>query len=551
MMSIGRYLALGCLVLLAGCGGSSPNTPAAKPAPPVNRPAILFRSHFIGSSAAATRDGGTKLKEILALPSSQRLIEQTSKKLAASPPKLIPGLNPQNQTGATPLLEPLIEDLWRAESVLQCAGATNGTPEWTLAIRLAEERANAWDAAAQQWVTAWQFGPITRATNNGYAGWTARRSARPNTLAMVRAGDWLLTGIGNDKLQSLEEFLARIRASNHPLTTAPTNWLTLEADLPKLAHWLTNLASWNPPALALGVNGRGQSLRATGRLTFNQAVANRLPVWEVPTNSIRDPLVSFAATRGLDTWAASAPALTRFGLTPQPSQLFVWGQADFPFQTFAGLVVPDATNALTQLAAKIPTLIPTNSHNNSLGRIGWKAGNTEIQWEGLPIVNPFIRANPTAAPHLLLAGVFPASQSRTPMPTELLQQFLGHEDLVHYSWEVTQSRIAHWRALIQLPEVIQNLPLLPPEAAGQMWFEQLLQPVNNPVGQQALRSWPNTITEMSRRTPNQLEFVRNAPLGLDAFEIVQLVQWLDSETFPLPDRRPNHTLLEERRRRKQ
>ncbi len=464
--------------LLLGCGARPQAAGEADP------PDLLVRWQFAGTDALAGDTNGAALRAVLAKPATRALLEETREKLAAAP--------------LTKPLAPLLPDLFRARAFVEARGEPQ-TPEWTFALRLSPERAAVWEATWSNLAPAWD-----------------RAAAR-----VIRVGDWVVAGVGAAPLRGLEAVRQRLTQHGRPgVHEEPGAWLELEAQLARLAsllNWPTTVP-W--PRVRLTVAGRGPHLRTVGRLTYERPLDLPLEPWRVPTNTIRDPLVSFTALQGVRPWLAAHPLVRELDL-PAPNQVFAWAQSLVPYLTQIAWEMPEAASRLPGLKTNLPAALQARLPWLDFGELLYVPAKHRLAWSGFPIVVPHL--NPAPDPGFVTAGLFPVETAQPPAPDELYAQILGRTNLVLYHWEITQPRLADWRELRLLYDMVAGYAPGPTNTAATRW----LQDTN------VTRHLGNAVTEITRVSPRELVLLRSSSIGLTAFEIHWVARWLDGRRFPL------------------
>jgi hypothetical protein len=347
-----------------------------------------------------------------------------------------------------------------------------------------------------------------------------KREDAPNTVLWVEAGQWLVLGIGQNFLPTASEALRRIKTDGRPVPPASGYWLQMEADLPRLQKAL-RLPQWiRWPNVAFTLVGAGDYLRSTLRIAFAESMTGPLHPWRVPTNIIREPLVSFSAMRGLGPLLETCPTVSKLQLNPAPNELFLWAQDGTVFQTFWAWPAPDATNTLKRIAEAAPALVSPEMQKRGLGHIIWLSTNSQVFWQALPAITPFLKRAEDGGREFITGGLFPPLRSTNPPPPDLLAQFIHRTNLLYYDWEITQSRLAQWQVISQLFAIIADKPQLTTNYAGLPWLLK----IGPHLG--------NTVTEISVNSPREWSLNRKSHLGLTGVELVTLVRWLESTNFP-------------------
>ena len=483
----------------------------AQASPPA--PDLMARVHFAGAEQISADTNAVAFTNLWCSPEAQALREQTLNKLSRAPynwfkRKILSGTN----DGAGQL-RPLLDDLLGAEWFLQIRDATNGSPEFALAIRLNAGRAQLWQTNLGNVLEAWTGMSVEKIRN----GWELKKHLPPNVIRFVRVGDWVVFGWGQDKLLLNDELVRRVLAEKRPAPAEKNNWLTADLDWPRLARWLPSLSAVDLPETRWQAVGRDGNLHVDGKLIFPQPLAMTLEKWRMPTNTIHQPFISFTAARGIAPWLEKQNWAQPYEVSPGPNQVFIWAMAQMPLQTFAAVPVPDARKALTQFEQKMSA--NTNWQSHLMLTLTMEVTNNRISWLGLPFIVPSLEALHEPFGDFLVAGVFPNGPKTRPLPPELFLR-LAQSNLVYYHWEITANRLKQLPNLTQLALMVTRHRQLNAQSAAAKWLDR----VGPTLG--------NTVTEVTQTAPNELTFMRQAPGGLTAVELTALANWLEAPDFP-------------------
>jgi hypothetical protein len=488
---------------------------------------ILARCHFVGTLALAENMNAAKLKAVWSLPESRRLAEQTFQRLTHAP-RTLGGerITPAQDEQGAALLRPMLDDLLRYESFLQVRGPADRTAEWTLLVQLPAERLSVWRASLTSLMTLWTAGTPATNTMEGFAGWEVKRSDSPSVVRCVEAGQWLVLGIGQNNLSAVGEAARRIKAGGRPIAIASNYWLQTELDLPRLRAVFGLPASLTWPHANLTVVGQGESVHSNMRLVFPEPVTGSVDPWQVPTNLIREPLVSFTAVRGISPLLNKCESLQKLELVPGPNEVYLWAQGrkpinrDLPFQTFLAFPLKDASAKLKKAGEQASLLFDTNWRDQGLAQIAWNTNSQQILWKGLPFITPFLAPAKFRDAEFAAGGLFPSSPSSNPPPAELLSQLNVQPRLVYYDWEISEARLHHWRVMSELFAIIARRSQLTTNTAGLPW----LTAIEPELG--------NTVTQITADSPKEWSLVRKSDIGFSGFELVALAHWLEYTNFP-------------------
>jgi hypothetical protein len=476
-------------------------------------PDLMGQIHFAGAGRISADTNSVAFTNLWCSPEALALREQTLNKLARAPYDRLKSKILSSTNDMARQLRPLLDDFLTAEWFLQVRDATNGVPEVALAIRLDAGRAQLWQTNLARVLEAWTALSVQKITN----GWELKKPAPPDLVRFVRAGDWVIFGWGQDNLPLHDQLVAGVQAEKRFALADTNNWLTADLDWPRLARRFPALSTVDLPAMNWRVIGRAGNLFLAGRLIFPQPLAMTLDPWRIPTNTIHQPFVSFAAARGIAHWLEKQSWAQPYEISPVPNQAFVWALAGFPRQTFLAAPVPDGLKALQEVAQKMST--HTNWQSSIRMPITMAVTNHQISWGGIPFASPRMTAVHEPDGDFLLAEVFPNGPKTRPFPPELLT-LLSRSNLVYYHREDTASRLKQMPELTQLALMITRHRQLKAQSAASQWLAR--------IGP----SLGNTVTDISQTAPNELSFTRRAPAGFTAFELTALANWLEASNFP-------------------
>ena len=502
-------LALG---LVAGCL----EKPGGKPVLPSG---ALVRAHFAGTDALAASTNAAKVQKILALPATAELREETLRKVAKAPLKLWRKDLPPGAADQSAFFIPLLADWLAAESYLEIRGPADRT-EYALAVQLDDERAKRWDTSLREISNGWKLGAPEPITIENAQGWQLKKRQAPNLFQFVRAGRWVIVGLGQDRLTALPALVKQASQSGRPVAALDKSLLELEADWPQLGGLFPSLADYRLPPCQLTLTGQGEFLRTIARLKYAENIAWKFEPWIIPTNFISEPIVSFTAGQGIAPLLSQVKGVPELGMKELPNQFCSWGLEPMHYFSYATVPLVNPSNVVRQIAPKLPRLAERHMGRN-IGNFLYLSNRSEIIWRGMPFIVPFLQPLRVGGTDFLFLGLHPPPLLTNSPPPELFAQFLGRKDLVYYDWEITTNRLQHARQTYQLLDLIQQRQLVPSNAATYKW----LQAVEPLLGE--------TVTEIAASSPKELVLRRKSHLGLTGFELATLTRWIDSPDFPL------------------
>jgi hypothetical protein len=502
----------GIVLAVASCSLFCGEKAAAKIMPPHD---LIAQIHFAGAEKISADTNSVAFTNLFCSSEAMALREQTLNKLARAPYQFLQKRMTAGAGDETARLRPLLDDLLRAEWFLQIRDATNGSPEFALAVCLDKNRAELWRTNLADVLESWTKLSVEKTRD----GWQMKKHLPPDLIRFVRVGDWVVLGCGQEELPLNDEIARRVRAEKRP-TLAKKDWLSADLDWPRLARWFAPLQKFDLPKTQLQAVGSGNNLRLNGKFIFTQPLDLPLEKWRMPTNTIHEPFDSFTATRGFAPWLEKQKWTQMFKIEPTPDQIFIWSLAQIPFQTFAAVPVPDTAKAIRRLGKKLSAVAGTNFDSAVFGLCQLTTNDSEIVLRGFPFISPFVQNVREPSGDFLLAGLSPNSPDSGPLPPELFAA-LAPTNLVFYHWEITAERLPEVRPLSQFALMLAQRNQLDGKSAAAKWLDR----IGPTLG--------DTSTTITQTAPDELTFTRRAPGGLIAIEFVALANWLESTNFPL------------------
>jgi hypothetical protein len=511
MKKIVVAVGLAALVATVGCLEQVGGTRAYK--------GPLFHYHYAGRAHLPTGTNAARFREIDAMPATAELRAELSAKLAAAAVPFWRADLPAGATDQSALLKPLLEDFWVAEAMVEVRGAA-GKTDSVLAIELSDARAQIWDRNLRQVMAAWKLGAPAELTVEGFKGWGVKRAQAPNTFQYFRAGRWVVLGLGQDRLAQLPALLAEAKKSGRPVVPLTNDFLELAMDLPGLRPWAPVLAKWPLPPVTLSMSPRGDAVRTEAKFEYSGKIPWTFEPWKIPTNIVSEPLTSFTLGQGIAPLLKQVPGITGAGLSPLPNQFCLWGINQEQCRMFFTVPVADGTNAIRQMATKLPVFFKSLL-TNSQGQFLYVSNRAELILGGVPFIVPMLRPEKNGRDDFLFGAIFPPSPKPVPPPDELYAQVRGRNNLIYYDWEITEQRLTHAKQFYQLLSIVNGTRLPGTNTVSKRW----LSAIGPKLG--------NTVTEITQTSPQELALVRKSHVGFTGFELATLSAWMDSPGFPL------------------
>jgi hypothetical protein len=517
-----KFVGLGFVLILA----AAPGTPCQAAADGN----VAGTWHFAGSDQLANNTNFDNVKKILTLASSRSFenlaLTRFSDWLAKS---LFSATNDQSAAA----LRPLLDDLLSAETMSALGGTPQGPLNFVVALRLDNARTQAWQAALPKVIGA--AGQSFRAQDFMGQRW---KLADGRSFWIVNAKDWLLAGCGDDLAGVQTKYLQQISQSGRPGPALNKSWLEADMDWTRLARWWPDFPRVLKAARTeIAFTAANQSFMMNVRAVYPQPIPWKFDPWRIPTNTIRDPLISFTAGQDIAAYMNPAEPLSKLADNPLTGQFYTWGLGQMVLQSYAAWPVADATNSLRRIGTEAPAAFNPDLKKLAAGELRWQPEHDTLLWGNLSaIMAPTLQVAPETNGQYLLVSFFPLITNGKPAPDDLFQQIRGRTNLVYYDWEGTGERLMPWQMLSAI------LPILPLTSTSPV-------STNNTPGVQRMRSalvteedWfsgvktntlnGNTITEITRTAPDELTIVRKSPFVLTSVEFILLSHWLSGMDRP-------------------
>lgn len=486
---------------------------------------LVLRCHFAGLDALLADTNAAKLKQIWSLPATAALRGQACDQLARVPFQVLSNFAVKGSADQAALFRPLFDDVFPSESYLEWRGPTRLPTEFAFAIRLSDERAKLWQENLRQALKTWKFGAITSDGD----GWVFKRFDGRTSFAVSRAGQWTVLGLGPAGMKLHSELLKTITASGRPVEKSSGYWLEADANLARLKEWLPPLEGYeHPPVAHLCLSNAPAFVRTVLRLDFGAKHGWTSEPWAIPTNVIRGPLISFTVVQGIAPLLKPLKFIQQLGLDPLPNQVSIWAQPPFPFLTYFAMPLENAGPQLVRITPQLSPLLLPSEATVTAGKIGWSSNQQSVVWQGLPMAMPQLSAVKGQQHEYVMGGFFSRPPGTNPPPPGLFEQLKGRSNVAYYDWEYTglipgsavESRLKHWQTIYQLYDIVHGFTVSRVNAPSQQWLLE----VSPLLG--------NTSTEITATSPTEMTLVRNSQSGFTGFELVSLLRWLDSPSFP-------------------
>jgi hypothetical protein len=475
----------------------------------------IARIHFAGSTAISADPEFKPFYNVFCSTNAQALQAQTLDKLAGYP-RVWLGNRVSAQLGSdVPVIRPLLDDFVHSEWYLQVHDSDGIAPEFALAIHLNDDRAKLWQNDLRLLLTDWTALPI----KNLSGGWSLQKHEPPDSIRLLRVGEWVVLSCEQGKFPLADALVKQIKTTGRPVAAPKDFWLSLDADWSRLARYFPGLKPLGLPTTTVKVVGQGGNLCWDGKLINLIQPNSTFGPWQLPTNILHQPFISFTAVRGIGPWLQTQPWTRRFLFAPVPDQVYTWVMPGMPFLTFAAAPVLNSHATLLQLNDALSPANPNGSPNLFTFTPHTLLTNDQLTLEGFPFAAPFLQALHEPNGDFIFGGFFQNLAFAKPLPPELFAR-LATKNLVFYHWEITSQRLKSLPQLAQLMLVLSNHRQLGETSLANKWLNQIAPTLGS------------SMTMGIRTSPTEISFTRKAPGGLTAIELFALACWLEAPDFP-------------------
>jgi hypothetical protein len=282
----------------------------------------------------------------------------------------------------------------------------------------------------------------------------------------------------------------------------------------------------NFPRILLTAQADDAGVRTRAKLDFPEPLPLELEPWNIPTNLIHDPLIGFAAVRGIRPWLTNWASSfiihhSSFPFPSFPNEAFFWAQGGLPSLHFLAFPSADASNQVYKLSELV-----LRDVNPILATNGWPASafarqtnSPGIKWLGYPDFSPSLGYTDCGSNRFLIAGLARNTMTNEPAPAGLFQYLQASPKLVAYDWERTRTCVDGWMMMGQLTRHMLCLPRMT-FTAGIEWVAALSPHLTN------------SVTSVELSSPTRLSFARSSSVGFTGVELHLLADWLESLQFP-------------------
>jgi len=264
---------------------------------------VVARYHFVGTSQLTAKNYDD-IRKILNQPSSVEYRDLVLNRFAG---QIAASIAPSKGNSGN-IARPLLNDLLSNESA-GVFGVPGAAPEeFVIAVHLSKGRAAAWVQAIEKLADA------------------------PAAVRVQQEGEWTVVSRGASLKSDEDKFLADIRSKHRPVPALKENVLEAKIDWPRLSK-IPALASFvlKPAVLDIKVAPKGTHLRTEVHAHYPQPIAWKSQPWKLPTDTIRDPLVSLTAGQDIAAFMKTAPLADFIGENPLTNQFFLWANLTVPF----------------------------------------------------------------------------------------------------------------------------------------------------------------------------------------------------------------------------
>jgi len=479
----------------------------------------------------ATPHAGQSLRQILAQKETQHLLHLLIQKTARA---FAQWLAPQ-KTNHQALLQNHLQSSLTALLHTRWAGMVwQPDPKkgysWALIIQPSPQKLAFWTRTWNTLAQTLQLSP--RTTHSQQASFTWIQLSRPSAYLWYAQEKNSVTFGFTPALSFLTpkvlSFLKSLLQQNQSSPQAP--WLTGQISLGQLLSSCSR-PPYGWPTITFRLIPSRQKMRLTATIRFPKPVPWTSPAWNVPTNLIREPLVSFTALRGMQDFLRSGGFLSQTPFHTPPNHFYAWSVGNLPFGSYCAFDAPWSTNQLASLAPWAEKQIKQTLPGLERIRAVYQPRFQRLIISNLLFAIPFLAPAPKPHTNFYVAGLsLPLVVKGDPPPPGLLAQLNQDSNLIYYHWELTSRRLPHLFLAQMFYYMYSGFLAPPPQGAINGWITR--------TNIQALLG--NTATKILRVDSQTFQLIRSSTTGLSAWELLLLCNWIDGKQFPrwTPPQRP-------------
>jgi hypothetical protein len=467
---------------------------------------VAVQYHCAGASQLAGNNHLTNLQKVFSLRSTTNLEDIALAKFSRS---VTNSLQLAKYPMSAALIEPLLCDVVKTESLGSFGGVSDKALSFILALHLETPREQLWEDN----FTKIFGGGGDKMTSQGFSGlrWNTGGS---NFLWMIPAQNWLVVGCGDDFSAVEAEYLNQIKAQGRPVAALKNNWLEADLSTTGLGGWFRVL---KPAHITITVAPNEEDWSISARVLEAEAVSwNSVPM-QMPENFMRGRIISFTTGQNVAAFLNVNPTLAHLAGEPLTNQFYFWALDQMPFLNFMGWPVENASNAMQTLSTEAPAVLNPELKRFNGTQLVWHPEAGVMVLQNIRLLTPVLQPIQDTNGQFLLLTSYRASTNGQPAPPELLGQIQDRTNLVYYDWELTGRRLQEWqilRKMIANRSEPQNRDTVAATLTEMQWMTGVAGFLDS------------TVTEVTRIAPNELSIKRKAPLGFTAVELVLLADWL-------------------------
>lgn len=458
---------------------------------------VVLQYHFVGADHLAADANVGVAKKVFALKSTAGFEELVLAQLATN---LSSTLHLSTDAATIASLRPLLEDALEVESLGNMGGWPGQPINFVFAFHLGQARAQVWQETLKKASSLWT----------------------------APSGEWLLVGRGDALAAVRANYLAQIQKIGRPAPALDFNSFEADVDWPRMTNWYS--MDFCPLKLArtkVAISAQGGRFDMVGKITYPEAIAWQPKPMILPTNLVREPLLSFSTGQNVEPFLKSDQTLSRLGNDPFRDQFYFWSMKELAFESYCAWPCADPTNTMKKLAPQIISEFNPKIKELDNSELVLRGKGMRVGWAKLPFIAPSVHPAAPANGPFLLAELFSLTPGTGRAPNALWSHLEGRTNLVFYDWELTGPRVRHLLTITQILPILRILDIGPPvappgprapvdprQAVQELWLANLTPFL------------ANTVTEVTQTGPKELTVIRNSPFVFNSLELVLLSHWL-------------------------